>query len=121
MNDVKTESARNPRSPDKPARRRAEQARKKRPRRSSAASRPSDSPLSRVALLVLDLFLYIGIAIYENTQAFGNGSPKSITLTIGDKLVRGEDGAYALHESEAAWMDREQCWAMLLSEDGEVL
>ncbi len=121
MNDAKTESARNPQRSDKSARRRAERARKKASAPFFFGKQAVAFAAVCVALLVLDLFLYIGIAIYENTQAFGNGSPKSITLAIGDKLVRGEDGTYALHESEAAWMDYEQCWAMLLSEEGEVL
>lgn len=121
MNNADATRAESPQRPEKSARRRAERARKKASAPFFFGKQAVAFAAVCVALIVLDLFLYIGIAIYENTQAFGDGSPKSITLTIGDKLKRGEDGIYTLHESEAAWMDREQCWAMLLSEEGEVL
>lgn len=74
-----------------------------------------------VALIVLDLFLYIGIAIYDSNLNFGNGSPKSVTAYVGDALAHGEDGSYTLPEDAIRWMDAEKCWSMLLSQNGEVL
>lgn len=73
-----------------------------------------------VLLLFVDLFLYIGITVYENTQAFGNGSPKSVTMKIGEDLVRNEAGDYKLSAYAQNWMDEEQCWAILISNEGTV-
>ena len=114
-------AAENARPPEKPAHRRAERARRKASAPFFFGKQAIAFAAVCVALIVLDLFLYIGIAVYENTQAFGGGSPKSVTRSIGETLARGDDGSYTLPADEAAWMDREQCWAMLLSEEGEVL
>ena len=73
-----------------------------------------------VLLLFVDLFLYIGITVYENNQAFGNGSPKSVTMKIGEDLVRNEAGDYELSAYAQSWMDEEQCWAILISNEGTV-
>ncbi len=118
---MKPTGAPDARQAEKPARRRAERARRNASAPFFFGKQAIAFAAVCVALLVLDLFLYIGIAIYENTQAFGYGSPKGITLSLGDGLKRGEDGTYALHESEADWMDYEQCWAILISEQGEIL
>lgn len=118
---MKPTDAPDARQAEKPARRRAERARRNASAPFFFGKQAIAFAAVCVALLVLDFFLYIGITIYENTQAFGYGSPKGITLSLGDKLKRGEDGTYALHESEADWMDYEQCWAILISEQGEIL
>ena len=73
-----------------------------------------------ILLLFVDLFLYIGITVYENNQAFGNGSPKSVTMKIGEDLVRNEAGDYELSAYAQSWMDEEQCWAILISNEGTV-
>ena len=73
-----------------------------------------------ILLLFVDLFLYMGITIYENNQAFGNGTPKSVTMKIGEDLVRNEDGDYELSTYARNWMDEEQCWAILISNEGTV-
>lgn len=71
-------------------------------------------------LILIDFLLYIGITIYENNQAFGNGSPKSVTMSVGEDLVRNEDGTYELSSYAQNWMDEEQCWAILISNEGNV-
>lgn len=71
-------------------------------------------------LILIDFLLYIGIAIYENNQAFGNGSPKSVTMSVGEDLVRNENGTYELSSYTQNWMDEEQCWAILISNEGNV-
>lgn len=71
-------------------------------------------------LILIDFLLYIGITIYENNQAFGNGSPKSVTMSVGEDLVRNEDGTYELSPYTQNWMDEEQCWAILVSNEGNV-
>lgn len=75
--------------------------------------------LACIGIIVLDLCLYMGIAIYDNELNFGNGSPKSITREIGDTLALQEDGGYDVPEATKAWMREEQCWAMLLPDAGE--
>lgn len=75
--------------------------------------------LACIGIIVLDFFLYVGIAVYDSNLNFGNGSPKSITRDIGDTLVLQEDGSYALPEATTEWMEYERCWAMLLSDEGE--
>ncbi|MDO4443445.1 MAG: HAMP domain-containing sensor histidine kinase [Slackia sp.] len=72
-----------------------------------------------VGIIVLDLFLYIGIAIYDSNLNFGNGSPHSVTSYVGDNLALQDDGSYAVPEDALAWMDSEQCWALLISNTGE--
>lgn len=73
-----------------------------------------------IGLVAIDLFLYIGIAIYESNLNFGNGSPKSVTGYVGGALVHNEDGSYTLPEDARQWMDEEKCWGMLISEDGQI-
>ena len=73
-----------------------------------------------ILLLFVDLFLYMGITIYENNQAFGSGTPKGVTMKIGEDLVRNEDGDYELSTYAQNWMDEEQCWAILISNEGTV-
>ena len=73
-----------------------------------------------VGLIALDLFLYLGISLYESNTNFGDGSPKSVTRFVGEELVRNEDGSYTLPEDAAAWMDSEKCWGMLVSQDGSI-
>ena len=118
---MKPTDAARARQAEKPARRRAERARRNASAPFFFGKQAIAFAAVCVVLFVLDLFLYIGIAIYENTQAFGYGSPKSVTRAVGEALVQESDGAYALPADEADWMDYEQCWGMLLSEQGDVL
>lgn len=74
-----------------------------------------------VAVIVLDLFLYIGIAVYENGADYQSASPKGITRDVAEALANNGDGTYSLPEGAAAWMDEGRCWAILISEDGDVV
>lgn len=72
-------------------------------------------------LIFIDFLLYIGITIYENNQAFGSGTPVGVTFRLGEDLSQAEDGSYVLSDYAQSWMDEERCWAILVSNDGNVL
>lgn len=72
------------------------------------------------ALLIIDVFLYILIAVHEMDRNYLYGTPATVTRTASEQLAL-EDGAYVLGEDAAAQLDGQGAWAQLIDTGGAVV
>lgn len=72
------------------------------------------------ALLIIDVFLYILIAVHEMDRNYLYGTPATVTRTTSEQLAL-EDGAYVLGDDAAAQLDGQGAWAQLIDAGGAVV
>lgn len=72
-------------------------------------------------IVVVDFFLYAVLAYRESEANFNDGTPISVTRTVDEALVRGEDGAYAFTEAGVDELARHDAWALLVDATGAVV
>lgn len=72
------------------------------------------------ALLIIDVFLYILIAVHEMDRNYLYGTPATVTRTVSEQLAL-EDGAYVLGDDAAAQLDGQGAWAQLIDAGGAVV
>ncbi|HIR42454.1 MAG TPA: HAMP domain-containing histidine kinase [Candidatus Aphodovivens avicola] len=72
------------------------------------------------ALLIIDVFLYILIAVHEMDRNCLYGTPATVTRTASEQLAL-EDGVYVLGEDAAAQLDGQGAWAQLIDAGGAVV
>ena len=72
------------------------------------------------ALLIIDVFLYILIAVHEMDRNYLYGTPATVTRTASEQLAL-EDGAYVLGDDAAAQLDGQGAWAQLIDAGGAVV
>lgn len=72
------------------------------------------------ALLIIDVFLYILIAVHEMDRNYLYGTPATVTRTASEQLAL-EDGVYALGDDAAAQLDGQGAWAQLIDAGGAVV
>lgn len=71
-------------------------------------------------LLIIDVFLYILIAVHEMDRNYLYGTPATVTRTTSEQLAL-EDGAYVLGDDAAAQLDGQDAWAQLIDAGGAVV
>lgn len=72
------------------------------------------------ALLIIDVFLYILIAVHEMDRNYLYGTPATVTRTASEQLAL-EDGVYVLGDDAAAQLDGQGAWAQLIDAGGAVV
>ncbi len=72
------------------------------------------------ALLIIDVFLYILIAVHEMDRNYLYGTPATVTRTASEQLAL-ENGAYVLGDDAAAQLDGQGAWAQLIDAGGAVV
>lgn len=72
------------------------------------------------ALLIIDVFLYILIAVHEMDRNYLYGTPATVTRTASEQLAL-EDGVYVLGDDAAAQLDGQGAWAQLIDTGGAVV
>lgn len=72
------------------------------------------------ALLIIDVFLYILIAVHEMDRNYLYGTPATVTRTTSEQLAL-EDGVYVLGDDAAAQLDGQGAWAQLIDAGGAVV
>ena len=72
------------------------------------------------ALLIIDVFLYILIAVHEMDRNYLYGTPATVTRTASEQLAL-EDGVYVLGDDAAAQLDGQGAWAQLIDACGAVV
>lgn len=72
------------------------------------------------ALLIIDVFLYILIAVHEMDRNYLYGTPATVTRTASEQLAL-EDGVYVLGDDSAAQLDGQGAWAQLIDAGGAVV
>lgn len=72
------------------------------------------------ALLIIDVFLYILIAVHEMDRNYLYGTPATVTRTASEQLAL-EDGVYVLGDDAAAQLDGQGAWAQLIDASGAVV
>ncbi len=72
------------------------------------------------ALLIIDVFLYILIAVHEMDRNYLYGTPATVTRTVSEQLTL-TDGAYVLGDDAAAQLDGQGAWAQLIDAGGAVV
>lgn len=72
------------------------------------------------ALLIIDVFLYILIAVHEMDRNYLYGTPATVTHTASEQLAL-ENGAYVLGDDAAAQLDGQGAWAQLIDAGGAVV
>lgn len=73
-----------------------------------------------LALLIIDVFLYILIAVHEMDRNYLYGTPATVTRIASEQLAL-EDGAYVLGDDAAAQLDAQGAWAQLIDAEGAVV
>ena len=73
-----------------------------------------------MAMLFVDLILYILIATHEMDRNYLYGTPATVTRTVSEQLATG-DGGYELGGEAAAQLDEQRAWAQLVAPDGGVV
>ena len=73
-----------------------------------------------LALLIIDMFLYILIAVHEMDRNYLYGTPATVTRIASEQLTL-EDGAYVLGDDAAAQLDAQGAWAQLIDAEGAVV
>lgn len=71
------------------------------------------------AVIILDLFFYIGVALFENDASLTGGAPNHLAREAGQSLEKTDDGWEMPVEVQSA-LDEQGCWCILISYDGEV-
>ncbi|MFD0703918.1 sensor histidine kinase [Slackia equolifaciens] len=71
------------------------------------------------AVLVLDLFFYIGVALIENDASLTGGAPNHLAREAGQELEKTDDG-WEMPDNVQAALDERGCWCILIGYDGEV-
>lgn len=71
------------------------------------------------AVMVLDLCLYIGVALFENDASFVGGAPNHLAREAGQSL-EAVDGGWTMPDDVQAELDEKGCWCILIGYDGEV-
>lgn len=71
------------------------------------------------AVLILDLFFYVGVALIENDAALTGGAPNHLAREAGQSLEKTEDG-WEMPDNVQAELDERGCWCILIGYDGEV-
>lgn len=72
------------------------------------------------SLLIIDVFLYILIAVHEMDRNYLYGTPATVTRTASEQLAL-EDGVYVLGDDAAAQLDGQGAWAQLIDTGGAVV
>ena len=72
-----------------------------------------------MAMLFVDLILYILAATHEMDRNYLYGTPATVTRTVSEQLAAG-DGGYELDGEAAAQLDEQRAWAQLVAPDGGV-
>ena len=72
------------------------------------------------ALLIIDVFLYILIAVHEMDRNYLYGTPATVTRTTSEQLAL-EDGVYVLGDDATAQLDGQGAWAQLIDAGGAVV
>ena len=72
------------------------------------------------ALLIIDVFLYILVAVHEMDRNYLYGTPATVTRTVSEQLAL-TDGAYVLGDDAAAQLDGQGAWAQLIDAGGAVV
>lgn len=72
------------------------------------------------ALLIIDVFLYILIAVHEMDRNYLYGTPATVTRTASEQLAL-EDGVYVFGDDAAAQLDGQGAWAQLIDAGGAVV
>ena len=72
------------------------------------------------ALLIIDVFLYILIAVHEMDRNYLYGTPATVTRTVSEQLAL-TGGAYVLGDDAAAQLDGQGAWAQLIDAGGAVV
>lgn len=73
-----------------------------------------------MAMLFVDLILYILAATHEMDRNYLYGTPATVTRTVSEQLATGDDG-YELGGEAAAQLDEQRAWAQLVAPDGGVV
>lgn len=73
-----------------------------------------------LVLVIVDVILYMVIAVQEMDRNYLFGTPASVTSTTSDQLALGENG-YELAQQAADELDAQGAWAQLIGPDGAVL
>lgn len=72
-------------------------------------------------IVIFDLFIYIGVAIFEEDSYFNDATPNTTTRETAESLTKNDDGTYTLDDAIASKLDEANVWAILISNDGEVV
>lgn len=72
-----------------------------------------------MAMLLVDLFLYMVIAMHEMDRNYLYGTPATVTRTTSEQLA-AKDGSYELGAEAASLLDEQHAWAQLVAPDGSV-
>lgn len=71
------------------------------------------------AVLVLDLFFYIGVALIENDASLTGGAPNHLAREAGQELEKTDDG-WEMPDNVQVALDERGCWCILIGYDGKV-
>lgn len=73
-------------------------------------------------VMAMNAILFICASCFESEQLYGKGysTPSSLISTASDALV-AEEGAFSMPQHILDIFDENKCWALLISNDGEVV
>ena len=74
-----------------------------------------------VVLLLVDVVLYLFIAVQEMDKNYLYGTPATVTRTVNDQLEASPEGGYSLSEEAASMLDEQLAWAQLVDPSGSVV
>lgn len=75
-----------------------------------------------LSILIIDLMLYISIAIFEEAQPVSDPSPLTILAELADSVVPNDKGEYHLADNQIKQdLTNNSCWAAMVNEKGTVV
>lgn len=72
-----------------------------------------------IAVIILDLFFYIGVALFENDASLTGGAPNHLAREAGQSLT-AVDGGWEMPDDVQADLGEKGCWCILIDYDGNV-